>query len=81
MGNMIKTKAVSAYLGPGPVEDGSRGGGGYTELRGGEEALADADEAVRWRGARFVTVLLRSRLYLPAANAGVDGRRSHHYLH
>lgn len=59
---MIKTQEVLAYLGPGPVEDGAGGGGGFTELRGSEEALADADEAVRWRGARFVTVLLRARL-------------------
>ncbi len=61
-GNIIKTQEVLAYLGPGPVEDGAGGGGGFTELRGSEEALANADEAVRWRGARFVTVLLRPRL-------------------
>ena len=46
------------YLGPGPIEDGARVGGGITELRRGEEALANADEAVRRRGTRLVTELL-----------------------
>lgn len=76
-----KRKKREGYLGPGPVEYRTGGGGRVTELRGGEEALANADEAVRGRGARFVTELLHSRLQVPAANSGVERRRSQHYLH
>ena len=69
------------YLRPRPVEDAARVGGGITELRRGEEALANAGEAMRRRDASLVTELLRAGMDVPAADAAVNGRGSHHYFH
>lgn len=63
----------------GPVEH--EAGGGVAELRGGEEAAADGDKAVGMRRTRLVAELLVAVLQVPAAYAGVNGRRRQHHLH
>ncbi|KAM1133992.1 hypothetical protein ACFX19_043879 [Malus domestica] len=56
-----------------PVLDRARGGRMLAELRGGQEPFADADEAVRRRGAELVAELLGAGAEVPAADAGFDG--------
>lgn len=55
LGHRRRIKEEEYDLRPGPVEDRAGGGRGIAELRGSNEALAKADEAVRRRGARLVT--------------------------
>ena len=69
------------YLGLGPVKDAAIVGEGITELRKGEEVLANAGKAMRRRDASLVTELLRAGMDVPAVDAAVDGRGSHHYFH
>lgn len=78
LASLLHRPRNSTYLVPGPVEDGAGQGGGFTELRGGDEAAADAYEAVRRGGARPVTEELGAGVQVPATYAGVRRRRSHH---
>lgn len=56
--NSLGTKIKEEDLRPGPVENRAGRGGSIALLRGGNEAFANADKAVRRRGAGLVTELL-----------------------